>query len=148
MVKNERRQFPRLDVKVTVKYKILTNMEKRIFADFESYVNEAQAKNVSVDGLCIITPNLLENHTIMALEMIFPEQKAPLRALGRVIWSKPDENTSGFCSGVEFVAIKDKSFDQMSQLIAEYVVDKYKIKEPASRKGLIELIAHLFKKEK
>lgn len=141
----ERRQYPRLDANVKVKYKILSDMEKRIFSDFDSYVMEARSKNISVDGVCINSGGYIPPHTVIALEIFFPEQKTPIRALGRVIWSKELKKGGGYYTGIDFIAIKERYFDQMSQVLAEYVVNKYKISEDIDRKNLIGLLTHLFK---
>lgn len=144
----ERRQFPRLDVNVKIRYKILTNIEKHMLSDFDSYVGEARSKNISVDGVRILSESVIEPNTIIGLELFFPEQKAPIRALGRAVWSKPLGKQGEYYTGVEFVAIKDRYFDQMSQLMAEYVVNKYKINELQDRRGLIGILTHLFKRKK
>ncbi|MDI6641687.1 MAG: PilZ domain-containing protein [Elusimicrobiota bacterium] len=148
MIKKERRKFPRIDCKVKVLYKILTDEEKHMFLEFSDYVREAVSRNLSPEGLCIKTGRYLSPGSNLAVEIIFPEISEPVRALGRVIWSKDLESSGEFYSGIEFIAIKDRYFDEMSQLVANYFVEKYKIADDSDKKNLIQIFTQLFRQRK
>jgi len=148
MIDKDRRKFPRIDSKVKVIYKILTDEEKHMFLDFSDYAHEALSRNLSIEGLCIKTGKYLSPGSSIAVEIIFPEISEPVRALGRVIWSKDLESSGEFYSGIEFIAIKDKYFDEMSQIVANYFVEKYKISDELDKKNLIHVFTQLFRQRK
>ena len=147
-VEKERRKFPRLDLNVKVKYKVLSDVEKHVFQDFGSFVKDATSKDISVEGLCIKTAVQLDINTVVALDLYFPEISEPIRALGRVMWSKDIGGGSEYYCGVEFVAIKDKYFDQMTQLIAEYYVKKYSISTESDKESIKDIFLQLFRSSK
>ncbi|MBU2567431.1 MAG: PilZ domain-containing protein [Elusimicrobia bacterium] len=147
-MEKERRKFPRLDLNVSVKYKILSDIEKHVFQDFGSFVKDATSRDISVEGICIKTGVQLDLNTVVALDIYFPEISEPIRALGRVMWSKDMEGAGEFSCGVEFVAIKDKYFDQMTQLIAEYYVKKYSISTETDKEGIKDIFLQLFRSSK
>lgn len=142
----ERRKYPRLDKQITVKYKILSDLERQMFTEFNTLVEEVKSRNISPGGICLKTVKQIAPGTIIALEIFFPELTQPVRALGNIIWSKDLEKTNEFYSGVEFIVMKDKYFDQMTQLIAEYYINKYKIVDKDDKQSLKKIFLQLFRK--
>jgi len=145
---NERRKFPRLDICVKIMHKVLTDLELKKFSNFGHYVNEAKSNNISMEGISIHTEEELPRDSIIALEMIFPQESQSVRGLGRVIWSLPSSKASGYDAGVEFIAMSDKHVDSMANLVSEYLINKYKIEESGDRKNLKEIFMHFFRRKK
>lgn len=104
-VGEERRKFPRISVELFVRYKIL---------DTPAQAFEAQTKNISGGGVCLITREELKPGTIVAMDIRFPRSQEPVVVSGRVIWS--DQSKLGpspaghlrFDNGIEFVQISEK----------------------------------------
>jgi len=143
-IKEERRKFPRLNKSVKIRFKVLTDLERKIFPEFDTYVTLAKSKNISINGLCLESEQELLPNTIIGLEIFFPEVSQPIRALGKVIWSKKSESGSSFYSGIEFVAIKEKYFDQIAHTIADYFVRKYKLKDEEEKSNLMHIFLQFF----
>ena len=144
----ERRKYPRLDISVKIRHKILTDLELKMFPKFEHYVQEAQASNISVEGLCIKTEQELRTDMILGIEMFFPGATQIICGLGRVAWVAPSKTGSGFEAGIEFVAMKNKHVDEMANLVSEYLVEKYKLKDEEAKNNLKDLFRQLFRKKK
>lgn len=74
-----RRKFPRLDIHMRVKYKLISdNKNPKMF--------EGNVLNVSAAGLYIYGPHVLPMGTMLDLEFSIPGSKAVLEATGRVSW--------------------------------------------------------------
>lgn len=74
-----RRKFPRLDIHLTVKYRIVGNQKKpKTF--------EGQVMNLSAAGLYIYTPYTFPINSMLDLELSVPGMAKPLEASGKVSW--------------------------------------------------------------
>lgn len=143
----ERRKFPRLDKKVTIKYKILTDLERELLPDFQDLVQETVTRNISVQGVCIKTGHYVEPGKILGLEIQFPEIEEPIRGIGKIIWSKELYQKDEYYSGVEFIAMKEKHFDQLTELVAEYFIEKYKLKNETDKLNLKKIFLQFFRRK-
>ncbi|MBL7132361.1 MAG: PilZ domain-containing protein [Candidatus Omnitrophica bacterium] len=99
----ERRKFPRTPLELLVRYKILSSPEQA----------EAETKNISGGGVCLVTREKMEPGTYLAMEIKFPHSKGPILAGGRVIWSSDSRfgpSPAGhprFDNGIQFVQIRE-----------------------------------------
>lgn len=74
-----RRRFQRLDIHMSVKYKIIGDHKKpKVF--------EGRVLNMSAAGLYVYTKNTLPMNTLVDLEFSIPGSPASLEATGRVSW--------------------------------------------------------------
>ena len=74
-----RRKFPRLDIHLRVKYKMVSdNKDPKVF--------EGNVLNISAAGLYIYSRDLLPIGTMLDLEFSIPGSKVVLEAPGRVSW--------------------------------------------------------------
>lgn len=74
-----RRKFPRLDIHLRVKYKMISdNKNPKVF--------EGNVLNISAAGLYIYGPHALPMGTLLDLEFSIPGSDAVLEATGRVSW--------------------------------------------------------------
>ncbi len=116
----ERRKFARLDLALTVSYKI-AGESRAVPAD----PREAISSDVSLGGLRLMTPAVLANGTLLDLEIVLGEdESSPIKASGEVMWQNKISETS-FETGVMIKGMPndDKSrfmqfvFDQMTKVV-------------------------------
>lgn len=114
----ERRRFPRIKVELLVRYKVLDNLEKQI---------QAQTKDISEGGVCLVTREQFKPGTVLALEIKFPYLTQVILVKGRVVWSAESRlgpSPAGhprFDNGVEF--------DKVIELDREQITDYLKSEE-------------------
>ena len=120
MIKNdERRKYARLDLALTISYRI-TGQSAGQPAD----LREAVSSDISMGGFRLMTPAKIENGTMMKLEIYLGDEKNPLHAEGEVVWQNRLSSTS-YETGVMIKGMPatDKShfmqfvFDQMAKVV-------------------------------
>lgn len=116
---HERRKFARLDLALTVGYRVVGSKPQAVNED----PFEGLSSDVSLGGLRLMTPSLLENGTQLELTITLSEELEPLHAQGEVVWQTKLSPTS-FETGVliKGMSVDDRSrfmsfvFDQMSKV--------------------------------
>ena len=143
----ERRKFPRVNGKVPVTYRKLSNLST---THFDMLKQEISKENVTRDfsrsGVCIKTDEKIAADTILEITLLFPVRK--VKAIGRVVWSKQLEGKGTFCAGIEYVAIADKQVNEMVQSIAEFMIKQYELKEKKNINKLKDLFVKFLSREK
>jgi c-di-GMP-binding flagellar brake protein YcgR len=101
------RKYTRADLKVHVRYAI---------------INEADSKNISEGGICIVTVSSLEKGKDMTIVFSLPDSKdEKITTFGKVRWSK--EVAANLCeSGIEFWDVDE----DVKKKIREYINKKNK----------------------
>ncbi|MBT3181991.1 MAG: PilZ domain-containing protein [Deltaproteobacteria bacterium] len=116
----ERRKFARLDLALTISYKVLGHSSEHSVDP-----REGISSDISVGGIRLMTPTKLENGTMLELEIILGEdQKQLVHAEGEVMWQNKISSTS-YETGVQIKGMPsdDKSkfmqfvFDQMAKVV-------------------------------
>ncbi|MFC1699237.1 PilZ domain-containing protein [Candidatus Omnitrophota bacterium] len=111
----ERRKFPRIKSELLVRYKVLETPEQEV---------EAQTKDISEGGLCLVAREHLISGSVLALEVKFPHSKKPIVACGTVVWSKPSSlgiSPGGhprFDNGIEFKDISVDDRQRINEMVA------------------------------
>lgn len=113
----ERRKFARLDLALTVGYRVVGAKPQSI----DPF--EALSSDVSLGGLRLMTPTPLENGTQLELTINLSDDHESIRAQGEVVWQTKLSPTS-FETGVliKGMGVDDRSrfmafvFDQMSKV--------------------------------
>lgn len=116
---HERRKFARLDLALTVGYRVVGSKPQTANED----PFEGLSSDVSLGGLRLMTPSLLENGTQLELTITLSEELEPLHAQGEVVWQTKLSPTS-YETGVliKGMSVDDRSrfmsfvFDQMSKV--------------------------------
>lgn len=116
----DRRKFARLDLALTVSYRVVGQS-----AGQPVDPREAISSDVSLGGLRLMTPGVLENGTMLDLEILLGEETLPISAEGEVIWQNKVSNVS-YETGVMIKGMPsaDKKrfmefvFDQMAKVVA------------------------------
>lgn len=118
---SDRRKFARLDLALTVSYRILDR-------DAPAVVDprEAVSSDVSLGGLRLMTPGPIANGTRLALEIFTGEEGShPISAEGEVVWQSKMSNLN-YETGVMIKTMPNSEkkrfmefvFDQMVKVVA------------------------------
>lgn len=117
----ERRKFARLDLALTVSYRVSGQS-----APNHVDPREAVSSDISLGGVRLMTPTRLENGTMLDLEILLGEdESSPINAEGEVVWQSKISDVS-FETGVQIrgMPVADKKrfmefvFDQMSKVVS------------------------------
>jgi len=117
----ERRKFARLDLALTISYRITGQSAGR-----PADPREAISSDISVGGVRLMTPTRLDNGTMLDLEIVLGEDESnPVHAEGEVMWQNRISKTS-YETGVMIKGMPndDKSrfmqfvFDQMTKVVS------------------------------
>lgn len=117
----ERRKFARLDLALTVSYRVADQVE-----GLDDETLEVTSSDISLGGLRLMTPSPLGNGTKLDLEIFLPdEEEDPIKAQGQVVWQSKISPTS-FETGVVINGIDDEGktrfmqfvFDQMAKIVS------------------------------
>lgn len=76
--KAERRRFMRFDLDTNVKFRFFDNIDENI---------KGKAKNLSAEGVCIVTEKEIPKDRDIELDISLPGRKGPVRVRGKVIWT-------------------------------------------------------------
>ncbi len=116
---SERRKFARLDLALTVSYRIIGQSE------MAPDPREGISSDVSIGGLRLMTPTALANGTMLALDIVLGDDEGdPITAEGEVVWQSKITNTS-YETGVMIKNMPDVDknrfmsfvFDQMAKVV-------------------------------
>ena len=119
----DRRRFPRLDVEVDVRYRIISGLSEGKAKKVERKFEKRQTRDISPLGVCIETGRHLPVDSILEMRFGFPEKSCT--GIGRVVWSRDIEDNGVYFTGVEFLAVDHGHIDQMANCIARYYFDEY-----------------------
>ena len=96
-MEKERRKFKRFDAYVSVRCVDAQENEK--------ISSVSLSKDVSRDGLCINSNEVINKGSIVTLEIDLPDDPRPVKSSGRVVWSKGVGEENGIDYGIQFVNI-------------------------------------------
>lgn len=110
----EKRQFPRLAVRLMTIMKVLKS----------GRVWRVLTQNLGVGGLCFITEQQLETGEALEFEIHFPDTDNPCIVQAEVIWTRPTRErktsyeTLPIETGVKFTEISQKDIVQIKQYVS------------------------------
>lgn len=110
-----KRRFPRLHKDFQISYRVV-DQEK-----FESDPIHALALNISGGGVCFEVTEDLQKGTLVALEIRSDDLSAPILALAKVVWCKPQKDA--YQIGAEFWWIGWRD-NEAQTTIANYVASQ------------------------
>jgi len=108
-VYDERRRFPRFNLLVDVL------VSKRAASEREKLLI---TKNISQGGVCIIAYEEFREQDLLDLKIFLPEDKVPLKVLGRVVWTKEfviGDSSKRYDVGVEFIDIDEETIQKINR---------------------------------
>ena len=139
----DRRKFPRIDAEIPVTYKKLPGLTSLQFEALEEEIGNNVTKDISRSGICIKTETNIPPNTILEIILRFPTRR--IKAIGKVVWSKPIGPHGGYYAGIEYVAIADAQVNAMVQSVAEYMIGTYKTKDAKPSGKLKGIFGHMFR---
>lgn len=114
---SERRMFKRLDTKMSVTYKVVSQP-----AEIESIKKETQRSvtetiNISVGGIQLIDDIQLKPEQILRLE--FKPENKPINIItfAEVRWCAKDSDLGKYRTGLEFLVLKDEDKNALQAMI-------------------------------
>lgn len=116
----DRRKFARLDLALTVSYRVSGKSEGQPLDP-----REAVSSDVSLGGLRLMTPTKLENGTMLDIEILLEDDDPrPITAEAEVVWQSKISGTS-YETGVMIKRMPDADksrfmqfvFDQMAKVV-------------------------------
>ena len=110
----ERRRFPRLPLKVNVKYDVLKGLPLR--------AKETQSKNISIGGICLVVPEKINIGTLLRLKLSLKGETSYITVKGKVVWVEEFsvDSTSDYKAydcGIEFVDISPQEQESISRYL-------------------------------
>jgi c-di-GMP-binding flagellar brake protein YcgR len=120
----ESRRYPRIDLKVPILYRILTEEPNLASTGLHPDL-PTRTDNISVTGAGLVLAEKLASGTLLALS-IHLESKKKISAVAKVVWSQPTETPHHHLTGLEFVVVYRKASSH-----TEYM-------SPAALKNLLE----------
>ncbi|MEW6440835.1 MAG: PilZ domain-containing protein [bacterium] len=139
----ERRRFPRISEHIPVTYRMLTHLSNLDFLEMEREAARTWTKDFSCGGVCIRTGKRVSPGSVLEILVDFPGH--PIKAVGRVVWSRELEKSGEFFTGVEYIAVDQNQMDEMAQTVAECLVESYRSKAKAGNSKLKDMLAGLLK---
>ena len=117
----ERRKFIRFDLDTKVRYRFFDGMSID-----ESM--QAKAKNLSAEGVCIVTQKEIPRNKDIELDVSLPGKKAPVRIHGKVVWTYKikgvDKNMPDrFEAGIKLYTIDKADENTLLKYYCERMVD-------------------------
>lgn len=100
---NERRRNPRTVIDILINFEIK---------------GRACARNLNLDGLCLVTSRALDQGKVILLGITLPDEHI-INVYGRVVWCK-NSKPNIFESGIEFLDIKTEDRD----ILKNFIIDK------------------------
>jgi c-di-GMP-binding flagellar brake protein YcgR len=112
----EKRKFVRLSALVDVIY------NKRTLTQNELSIT----RNISRGGICLIAYDELNEQDVLDLKLYLPEDKTPIRAIGKVVWVKEFiigsiEEGKRFDVGIEFMDIKEEDANRVNKYVFSHI---------------------------
>lgn len=111
---DERREFPRLPINMTVDY--------NTYLSEDAQTTKTESKNISAGGIRIIALGELEVGKKMQLKFSIPDANITISAVGKVVWTEEfivgsAKTGKAYEVGIEFISITDED----RKKIEEYV---------------------------
>lgn len=117
----ERRKFIRFDFDASIKFKLSesSNVDKSM---------EAKAKNLSAEGLCIVTEKEIPRDRNIELNIFLPGKKRAVRVHGKIIWTHrvkgADKSAAGtFESGIKLYTVDKDDENTLLRYYCDRMVD-------------------------
>ena len=118
----EKREFVRIPVNLSVRYKFLSHAEVSGELD---HIYEGASQNIGAGGLLLRArlpdhawiSQLLTRTMLIGVNMLLPSREAPIKALCRVAWSSAVDEQNHVMLGLQFQEIADEDKDEITKYV-------------------------------
>ncbi len=116
----DKRKHPRIKVTIPVQFKVINETDEALIAlEEKKILLSGRSKDVSAEGLFLISDRFLEKGDILKLEVVLPEEPKPVRAFSEVIWLSDHGLQEGkHGAGIYFMALRDEDADSIGRFVA------------------------------
>lgn len=116
---SDRRRYPRFELNLEARYKIL---------DYGETFKIAKTRNVSMEGMCFESPEELKMGDLVELEVDLRDTKAPVKVIGEIRWITESKNVrnnaKAYINGVKLINIPASDEGRFLKYYCEKVVEK------------------------
>ena len=110
----EKRAYPRIPVKLPVKYRLVDDMAgAQSILEMRKTETNTNTHDISLGGMYIVSDQKLVVGNILHLDITLPGKTKRLAAFGEVVWSKD----SG--AGLRFMMIKNEDLETLKLFMEE-----------------------------
>ncbi len=110
----EKRAYPRVPVKLPVKYRLVDDMAGiQSILEMRKTETNTNTNDISLGGMYIVSDQKLTVGNILHLDITLPGKAKRLAAFGEVVWSKD----SG--AGLRFMMIKSEDLEALKSFMDE-----------------------------
>jgi PilZ domain len=116
----DKRKHPRVKLQIPVKFKLVNESEVVALLEQKKMIKTGDSKDVSADGLFLVSEHLLVPGDIVRLDVVLPHEAKPIRAFSEVVWCSDAGLPEGkHGSGIYFMALREEDKDRMHRFITE-----------------------------
>ncbi len=117
--RDERRRFARFDLGASVKYRFFDNIDDNM---------KGKAKNLSAEGVCIVTERELARERDIELDISLPGKKRPVRVKGKIAWTHEIKGVdksfpARYEAGIKLYTVDKNDENSLLKYYCEQVVD-------------------------
>ena len=116
---SERRRYPRFELKVSAKYKIIQQ---------EGVFEASKTRNISAEGLCFESDKKLDIGTRVNLEVDLKDGEGVVSLIGEVRWlstvKAPDSKKTRYLNGVKLIDIHKSDEGRFLKYYCDRMVEK------------------------
>ena len=110
----ERRAYPRVEMRVPVKYRVIADLASPAFDKIMAEVVEQNSINISAGGACIRTDEPVSQDTVLLLMFEIPGTDAPVKTMARVAWCE-DEGAAGYKVGLQYLSLSEEQLASLRE---------------------------------
>jgi len=117
--RDERRRFARFDLDANVKFRFFDNIDENI---------KGKAKDLSAEGVCIVTERELPRDKDVELDILLPGRKRPVRVRGKLAWIHKIKGAgkglpSRYEAGIKLYTVDKNDENTLLKYYCEQIVD-------------------------
>jgi len=117
--RDDRREFIRFDFDANIKFRFFDKIDENV---------RGKAKNLSAEGVCIVTEKEIPRDKDVELDIYLPGKKKPVRVHGSVVWTHKIKSTgkktaSRFETGIKLYTIDKDDENSLLKYYCERMTD-------------------------
>jgi hypothetical protein len=117
----DKRRHPRIKIQIPVKFQVINRSEEVMALLEQKRIPRAgDSKDVSAEGLFLISEQHLAKGDILKIEVVLPEESHPVRAFSEVVWTSDEGMPFGqHGSGIFFMALRDEDSEKIQRFVSK-----------------------------
>ena len=112
----ERRKYPRFELKLDAKYKVMTD---------EEVYKLGKTRNISAEGICFESDEKLDKRVHVNLEVDLGDSSSPVSIIGEIRWSKEMKDAKKrYVNGVKLINVPESDEARFLKYYCDRMVEK------------------------